>query len=132
MKQKQEESVIRRQEDTAAAKTTTRAPMPIKMRSKQFTMLDALKGLTVAITEKEKSYMPQRELSESRIEKINQQLQVLKTGDKVMVSYYCCYGRKHSTITERTVRIDSYWQERQVGDTVIDSSELDEIKRDEH
>ena len=70
-------------------KTTIRTPMPIKMRAKQFAMFDAMKGLTEAIAGKEESYIQKKELSESRIEEINQQLQTLRKGDRVNLSYYC-------------------------------------------
>lgn len=114
-----------------AARTTTRVPMPIKMRAKQFAMFDAMKGLTEAIAEKEESYIPRKELSESRIEEINQQLQMLQKGDRVNLSYYCSYGRQYRETTGIIVRIDLFWNELQVGETVIGFSEIDDISKRE-
>lgn len=111
-----------------AVKTTIRTPMPIKMRAKQFAMFDALKGLTEAIAEKESFYTPKKELSESRIEEINHQLQMLKKGDIVTLSYYCSYGRQYRTITEVISKIDLFWKEIQIGGTVIGFSEIHEIR----
>ena len=111
-----------------AVKTTIRTPMSIKMRAKQFAMFDALKGLTEAIAEIESSYTPKKELSDSRIEEINQQLHWLRIGYKVTISYYCYFGKQYRTVTDRIVRIDTFWKEIQVGETVIDFSEIDEIQ----
>lgn len=112
-------------------KTTIRTPMPIKMRAKQFAMFDAMKGLTEAIAAREESYMPRKELSESRIEEINQQLQTLRKGDRVNLSYYCSYGRQYRETTGIIVRLDLFWNELQVGETVIGFSEIDDIRKSE-
>lgn len=111
-----------------AVKTTIRTPMPIKQRAKQFMMFDALKGLSEAIAEQEKTDVPQRELLESRIEEINQQLQMLRIGDEVTISYYCFYGGQYRTITEVISKIDLFWKEIQIGGTVIGFSEIHEIR----
>ena len=94
-------------------------------------MFDAMKGLTEAIAEKEESYIPRKELSESRIEEINQQLQMLQKGDRVNLLYYCSYGRQYREATGIIVRIDLFWNELQVGETVIGFSEIDEIRKSE-
>lgn len=112
-----------------AARTTIRTPMPIKMRAKQFAMFDAMKGLTEAIAEKEESFTPRKELSESRIEEINQQLKMLQIGDEVTISYYCFYGRQYRTITETIVRIDLFWKALQVGEMLICFSEIYKIAK---
>lgn len=110
-----------------AVKTTIRTPMPIKMRAKQFAMFDALKGLTEAIAEKERQSYPQRELTESRIEEIAHQLNKLRLGDIVTITYYCCYGRHYCTLTEKIVKIDMFWKELQIGKTSVRFFEIDEI-----
>lgn len=46
------------------------------MRAKQFAMFDALKGLKDAIAEKEKEFCSKRELTEERIDEINQTLRL--------------------------------------------------------
>ena len=78
-----------------AARTTTRIPMSIKIRAKQFAMFDALKGLTEAIAEKEHQQNLRKELSEGRIEEINQQILLIKKGDYISVTYYCQYGKQY-------------------------------------
>lgn len=61
--------------------TTTRTPMPVKMRAKQFMMFDAMKGLTEAIAEKEHQYYPRRELTEERLKSMeNYQLSIKEIG----------------------------------------------------
>lgn len=114
-----------------AVRATIRTPMPVKMRAKQFMMFDAMKGLTEAIAEREESYTPRKELSESRIEEINKMLQMLQKGDRVNLLYYCSYGRQYREATGIIVRIDLFWNELQVGETVIGFSEIDEIRKSE-
>ena len=109
------------------ARKTIRTPMPIRMRAKQFAMFDALKGLTEAIAEKERQSYPKRELTESRIEEIAQQLNKLQLGDIVTITYYCYYGRHYCTLTERIVKIDMFWKELQIGKISVRFSEIDEI-----
>ena len=110
-----------------AVKTTIRTPMPIKMRAKQFAMFDALKGLTEAIAEKEQQNIPRKELSEERIEEINQCLSQLKCGDVVTVKYYCHYGKQYLQLTDIVTKVDPFWKLLQIGGIVIGFSEIDEI-----
>ena len=114
-----------------AVRTTTRIPMPIKMRAKQFAMFDALKGLTEANGKKEEQYTIKRELMESRIEEINQLLKVLQVGDMVTLCYYCSYGKQYRTIIGKILKVDMFWKEFQVGETVIGFSEIYEIRKTE-
>lgn len=110
-----------------AARTTIRTPMPIKLRAKQFMMFDAMKGLTDAITAKEQQVYPKRELTEERINEINQCLSKLQTGDRVTLSYYCQYGKQYCQLTGTVTRIDSFWQEIQIGSMTICFSKIDTI-----
>ena len=82
-------------------------------------MFDAMKGLTEAIAEKERQYNPQKELTEERIDEINQCLSKLQTGDRVTLSYYCQYGKQYCQLTGTVTRIDSFWQEIQIGSMSI-------------
>lgn len=127
MKQQQEESVTRRLEATVAVKPTIRIPMPVKMRAKQFMMFDAMKGLTEAIAEKERQYYPKRELTEERINELNQCLSQLKCGDAVTVKYYCNYGKQYLQLTDVVTKVDPFWKLLQIGGIVIGFSEIDEI-----
>lgn len=109
------------------AKTTTRMPMPIQMRAKQFAMFDALKGLTEAIAEKEHENIQRNELAEDRIQELNEELSKLKCGDTVTINYYCEYGKQYKSATGKLRRIDSFWHEIQIEDTTINFSEINSI-----
>ena len=106
------------------AKTTTRIPMPVRMRAKQFAMFDALKGLTEAIAEKERLLYPKKELSAERIEEINAVLAALNPGDEVTVEYYCQYGNCYKQITGSVQKIDSFWEQIELNDVSISFQEL--------
>ena len=110
-----------------AVKTTIRTPIPVKIRAKQFAMFDAMKGLTDAIAAKEQQDYPKRELTEERINEINQCLSKLQTGDRVTLSYYCQYGKQYCQLTGTVTKIDSFWQEIQIGSMTICFSEIDSI-----
>lgn len=86
----------------------------LRMRAKQFAMFDALKGLTEAIAEKEKQYCRKKELSESEIAEINDQLVTLNEGDVISVNYYCNYSKQYRKITGTIMKIDSFWKEVQI------------------
>ena len=101
--------------------------MSVKMRAKQFAMFDALKGLTEAIAEKEQQCVPRKELSEERIEEINQCLSQLKCGDVVTVNYYCHYGKQYLQLTDVITKVDPFWKFLQIGGIVIGFLEIDEI-----
>ena len=87
-------------------------------------MFDAMKGLTEAISEKEKQCYPKRELTESRIEEINKQLSMLSVGDLIQVVYYCQYAQKYRHCKGAINRIDLFWKEIQVDDISISISEI--------
>ena len=110
-----------------AARTTTRVPMPIKMRAKQFAMFDALKGLTEAIAEKERQLDPRKELSEERVKEINDVLQTIEQDDMVTVMYYCQYGRQYRQLSGPVTKIDSYWKVLQINGVSISFDEIYEI-----
>ena len=111
-----------------AARRTTRVPMPIKMRAKQFAMFDALKGLTEAIAEKEQQYYPKREIAEDRAKEINDVLGELKIGDRITVSYYCQYGKAYKKVTGVLKKIDCFWKEITIANSVISLVEISSIE----
>lgn len=113
------------------ARTTTRIPMPVKQRAKQFAMFDALKGLTEAIAEKERQYDTRIELSEDRIAEINEVISTLNPGDIVTVEYYCQYGMTYKSITGSVKKIDPFWKELQVGETAVSFCEISRITEGE-
>lgn len=91
-----------------AVRATIRIPMPIKQRAKQFMMFDAMKGLTEAISEKERQQGAKRILTEDRIEEINQKMNAIKIGDKISVVYYCQYARRYQYTSGSVTGIDTY------------------------
>ena len=109
------------------AKTNIRTPMPVKMRAKQFAMFDAMKGLTEAIKEREKYFCRKKELSESRISEINDQLVAINEGDVISVHYYCEYDNRYRQIAGTVVKLDSFWKEVQIDKTSIGFSEIESI-----
>lgn len=57
-------------------------------RSNQFLPFDALKGLSLALREKEIVYDKKRELSEEVMEEISNTINELSAGDCISVKYY--------------------------------------------
>ena len=111
-------------------KVTTRAPMPIKMRAKQFAMFDALKGLTEAIAEKELCYSPRRELSEDRIAELELLISSLQIGSTVDIAYYCCYSHRYKNVMGVVSKLDQYWKQILINDVVIDFCDIYDIAVD--
>ena len=114
-----------------AARTTTRIPMPIKMRAKQFAMFDALKGLTEAIAEKERQSTPKRILAENRINEISFQLSKIQKGDEIQVVYYCDCCKQYCHISGIVMKVDSFWKTLQINEVVIDFDDIYSILFDE-
>lgn len=109
---------------TVAVRTTIRPPMSIKKRAKQFAMFDALKGLKEAIGEKETQSYPKKELSEDKIDELNQKLKNLRKGDRITVEYYCEHGKTYQLISGEVERIDTYWKCIQIRNISISFSEI--------
>ena len=62
--------------------------MPLSERAKIFAPFSALKGLTEALTAKEKIHVPKVVLTETAAEELNQKLCSLSIHDTVTVIYY--------------------------------------------
>ena len=110
-----------------AQKVNIRIPMPASRRAKQFAPFDALKGFREAIAAKEVVITPKRILSEERIEEINKKLKALEKGQIVTVVYYCEYERNYMQVTGTVGKVDCFWKTLQIGEVVVDFSEIDEI-----
>lgn len=61
-------------------------------RAKQFLPFDALKGLHVALHEKEVEHVDKYELSIEQKEEISEKLQLLGNGEIVIIKYYMNYN----------------------------------------
>ena len=112
------------------AAKTVRAPMPRSRRAKQFMPFDALRGLKEAIAAKERVIEPRRYPSEDAIAKINATLLGLHKGQIVTVVYYGIYEQVYLQLTGPVTKVDSYWQNLQVGNTTIEFPEIDQLLTD--
>lgn len=62
--------------------------MLLSDRAKIFAPFSALKGLSEALTAKEKIHVPKVLLTESASEELDQKLHLIKLGDNVTIIYY--------------------------------------------
>ena len=112
------------------ATKTIRAPMPRSRRAKQFMPFDALRGLKEAIAAKERVIEPRRYPSEDTIAEINATLLGLHKGQIITVVYYGIYEQVYLQLTGPVTKVDSYWQNLQVGNTTIEFPEIDQLLTD--
>ena len=112
------------------ATKTVRAPMPRSRRAKQFMPFDALRGLKEAIAAKERVIEPRRYPSEDAIAEINATLLGLHKGQIITVVYYGIYEQVYLQLTGPVTKVDSYWQNLQVGNTTIEFPEIDQLFTD--
>ena len=112
------------------AAKTVRAPMPRSRRAKQFMPFDALRGLKEAIIAKERVIESRRYLSEDAIAEINTKLLNLHKGQIITVVYYGICERVYLQLTGPVTKVDSYWQNLQVGNTTIEFPEIDQLLTD--
>ena len=115
---------------TKVATKTVRAPMPRSRRAKQFMPFDALRGLKEAIAAKERVIEPRRYPSEDTIAEINATLLGLHKGQIITVVYYGVYEQVYLQLTGPVTKVDSYWQNLQVGNTTIEFPEIDQLFTD--
>lgn len=104
--------------------------MPRSRRAKQFMPFDALRGLREAIAAKEKIPVDRRSLSEDMIAELNQTLNSLRRGQVVTVIYYSEYEQDYLQLTGPVTKVDPYWHSLQIGSTVIDFSEINQLLTD--
>lgn len=106
---------------------TVRAPMPRSKRAKIFSSFDALAGLKEAIAAKERVVEPRRYLSEDAIAEINEVLLSLHKGQIVTVVYYADYEQAYMQLTGPVIKVDSYWQNLQIGKINIAFPEITQL-----
>ena len=106
-----------------------RAKMPISERAKQFMPFSALRGLNEALAEKEKIYLPKKELSEEMAEDLNAALKQISPTSVVTVIYYQ-EGTYHQ-ITGVNVWVDEYDRLLRMMDMQIPFDDLFEVKVEE-
>ena len=66
-----------------------RQKMPLYHRAKQFAPFKSLKGFEDALKQKEKEILLKREATEEKENHLNQQLNKIKKGKKITVTYFC-------------------------------------------
>ena len=106
---------------------TVRAPMPRSKRAKNFSSFDALAGLKEAIAAKERVVEPRWYLSEDAIAEINEVLLSLHKGQIVTVFYYAEYEQAYIQLTGPVIKVDSYWQNLQIGKINIAFPEITQL-----
>lgn len=106
---------------------TVRAPMPTSKRAKIFQPFNALTGLQEAIAARERITEPKRELAEDSIAEINKTLMELQKGQIITVVYYGMYEQNYLQLTGPVTKIDPYWSNLQIGNTVLSFPEIYQI-----
>ncbi len=94
-----------------------RAKMPISERAKQFMPFAAVKGLTEALTKKEKVIVPKVVLSEEMAVDLNEKMVQLHKGTVATVTYF--YDDEYLKITGVVVLFDKVNQILRILDTKI-------------
>jgi hypothetical protein len=73
-------------------------------RAKQFLPFDSLKGLQIALREKEVEYVDKMELSDEQKEDISEKLQLLGNGENISITYY--FNMKYNKIEGRVLYVN--------------------------
>ena len=109
------------------ASKLVRAPMPTSKRAKIFQPFDALIGLREAIAAKERITEPKRELTDDSIAEINKALTKLQKGQIITVIYYGDYEQNYIQLTGPVTKVDPYWNNLQIGNTILNFPEIYQI-----
>lgn len=104
-----------------------RAPMPPSKRAKIFSMFDALKGLKEALAAKERIPEERKILAADAIEELNRTLVGLEKGSTITVVYYSAHGQCYNQLTGPLNKIDSCWQNIQIGQECVDFEDIYEV-----
>ena len=86
--------------------------------------------LEEAIAAKERVIEPRRYPSEDAIAEISATLLGLHKGQIITVVYYGIYEQVYLQLTGPVTKVDSYWQNLQVGNTTIEFPEIDQLFTD--
>lgn len=101
--------------------------MPTSKRAKIFQPFDALIGLREAIAAKERITEPKRELTDDSIAEINKALTKLQKGQIITVIYYGDYEQNYIQLTGPVTKVDPYWNNLQIGNTILNFPEIYQI-----
>ncbi len=97
-------------------------------RAKQFLPFDAVKGLQVALREKEIERINKFELSDEQIENISDTLKMLRIGEKIEVVYYV--DRQYKKMQGNVVKLNNVKKSILIADIEIFFVDIFSIKRE--
>lgn len=97
-------------------------------RAKQFLPFDAVKGLQVALREKEIEHINKFELSDEQIENISDTLKMLRIGEKIEVVYYV--DRQYKKMQGNVVKLNNVKKSILIDDIEIFFGDIFSIKRE--
>ena len=97
-------------------------------RAKQFLPFDAVKGLQVALREKEIERINKFELSDEQIENISDTLKMLRIGEKIEVVYYV--DRQYKKMQGNVVKLNNVKKSILIDDIEIFFVDIFSIKRE--
>lgn len=97
-------------------------------RAKQFLPFDAVKGLQVALREKEIEHINKFELSDEQIENISDTLKMLRIGEKIEVVYYV--DRQYKKMQGNVVKLNNVKKSILIDDIEIFFVDIFSIKRE--
>ena len=103
--------------------------MPISERAKIFAPFSALKGLSEALSDKEKVRVPKKELSEDMTFELDKMLKSIEIGEIITVVYYCEKELNYIQITGQLIKIDVINRELILNSKTISFDNLFEIYR---
>lgn len=104
---------------------SNRGKMDRADRAKQFMPFDALKGLRVALAQKEKILVPKRELSEEQKEELDRTIRLIQKNDIVRVEYF--HQDEYVQITGMVARIDESARILKIVNTKIDFEDISDL-----
>lgn len=99
-----------------------RQKMPVSHRAKQFAPFRSLKGFEDALKQKESEFLIKKETTEEKEFFLNQQLNSIKKGEKITVTYFC---NGEYVISSGILKdIDYVFKTLRIQDKVIPISEI--------
>ena len=99
-----------------------RQKMPISHRAKQFAPFKSLKGFDDALKRKETEILIKKEPTEEKTKYLNQQLNLIKKGEKITVTYFC--NGEYITICDTLKDIDCVFKTIKINDTIIPINDI--------
>ncbi len=99
-----------------------RQKMPISHRAKQFAPFKSLKGFEEALKQKETEFLIKDEPTEEKTMYLNQQLNLIKKGKKITVTYFC--NGEYITVCDILKDIDYVFKTIKINDILIPINDI--------